>query len=142
MQSMRQVPVAGSALIFLFLAGCSMAMMGKSGSSPQSSAAASIVGVVSYRERFALPADAEVEVVLVNLTRSRTVVASTRFVTGGSQVPLPFRLRYAAGAAPHGGRYALEGRIRVAGQVRFSTREPVAVGIPASGSVQLQLSAH
>lgn len=142
MQAVRHGPVAGFAFICLTFAGCSLAMMGKPGSSAQSAASASVAGAVSYRERIALPADAEVEVALLDLSRSRAVVASTRFTTGGSQVPIPFRLRYAPSRAPAGGRYGLEGRIRVAGQVRFSTREPVAVSLPASGSVQLQLSAR
>ena len=82
-----------------------------------------VSGHVTYRERVALPADAEVRVMLVDASRqdSAAVVADTIIRPGGRQVPVPFVLRFDPRRLDERRDYALRATITAAGRAIFTT---------------------
>ncbi len=103
--------------------------------SAQAAVARDVTGAVAYRERIALPDDAELKVELRNV---EGIVAEVTIATEGRQVPLPFLI-----VAPDAGAFTLQGAIFVAGQPRWVSA-PVAIP-PGEGSVDLgtiALTAH
>ena len=68
-----------------------------------------VSGHVTYRERMALPADAELRVSLIDASRqdSAAQVADTVIRADGRQVPLPFVLRFDPGRIEPGDRTGL-----------------------------------
>lgn len=99
-------------------------------------------GTVSYRERIALPPTATVEVKLVDISLAdapaRTIARTSR--RAGRQVPIPYRLRYDDKALKPAGRYALEARISVGGQLWFlnTTNHAVPANGPVNGDIQVE----
>lgn len=74
-------------------------------------------GVIVYRERIALPPDAEAEIRLLDITRPGRppeVIAEQSMRRIG-QVPIPFRLRYCVEDIDPRNRYALQAFIRIDG---------------------------
>lgn len=100
-------------------------------------------GTVSYRERIALPADAVVDVALIDVSRqdvATPVVTQVTFQTAGRQVPLPFELAYDERQLDSSRRYAVRATIRVDGRLAFTTDTVVPVitlGNPTSVSLTL-----
>ncbi len=90
-----------------------------------------VTGEVGYRERIALPEDAQL---VVELRGPAGVVAEARIQTKGAQVPLPFAV-----VAPDNGDYSLRGAIFVAGRADWVSA-PVAVAA-GEGPVDLGLVA-
>ena len=87
-------------------------------------------GAVLYREREALPPNAQVRVQLVDaVSRYPTVIvlAETTFATDGRQVPVPFTLPIDGSKLEAGRSYALRGYILVDGQIRYVTATRVNV---------------
>ncbi len=85
-----------------------------------------LTGAVVYRERMALPPDAELVVSLHEKTKNgRTLVAEERTSTEGRNVPLPFRLLCPAPSAENG--YELEAAIQSGGVTLFATPNPLSV---------------
>jgi len=82
-----------------------------------------VEGTVTYRERIALPPDATVEVLLVDISvadaPSKTL-AESRFQPQG-QVPIPFTLEYDSSAIQGSHSYALQAGIRTGDRLWFST---------------------
>ena len=121
--------------------------MGCAGQKGQSSPIAGndgvIRGTVTYRERMALPPDAEVDVWLRDVTpgiQIMAVVAETTIASGGRQVPLAFELRYDPSRIVADHAYALRATIRGGGQSLFSTNTDTPVitqGHPATAEVRL-----
>lgn len=111
-------------LLFTALAaGCDEPVTGPSGT-------AEVTGTVTYRERIALPDDAVIEVTLSDVSRQDApapIIARTTFVSGGRQVPLPFRLGYDRVAIEPSRVYAVRATIRVGGQLAFTTDTVVRV---------------
>lgn len=103
----------------------------------------SVTGTLSYRERVALPADAEIEVQLLDVSRQDAgapVVSSTTFRAEGRQVPLPFEVTYDPGEIDDSRAYGVRAVIRSNDRLMFTTDSHVPVitrGNPAS--VQLRL---
>ncbi|MCF1708893.1 META domain-containing protein [Tabrizicola sp. J26] len=88
-----------------------------------------VTGEVGYRERIALPEDAQL---VVELRGPAGIVAEARIQTKGAQVPLRFAV-----VAPDNGDYSLRGAIFVAGRADWvSAQVPVAAG---EGPVDLGL---
>ena len=94
-------------------------------------------GTLVYRARIAVPPETEATVRLVDVSRAdapATVIAETRFRTGGRQVPLPFRLEYDPARIDPRMRYAVSGDLRAGGRILFlnTTRHGVLThGAPA-----------
>ncbi len=109
------------ALLGLVLVGCAAAGAGKAATSTESGV---LRGSVSYRERMALPSDAVLEVVLVDVSRQDVgapVIAEVTVYPEGRQVPLPFELRYAPAKIDPDRSYALRATIHSGAQMLFTT---------------------
>jgi len=81
-------------------------------------------GIVTYRERMALPPDAVVEVRLSDVSRqdiAAPVIAETTVLPEGRQVPLPFELRYDPSRIQPDRTYAVRATIRSTGRMIFTT---------------------
>ena len=109
----------------LMLAGCT-SHAPAAAPPPQNGAAVTPAGVVSgtvaYRERMALPSDAVIELQLVDVSRQDAgapVVAHATVRSAGRQVPIPFELRYDAGAVHADRAYAVRATITTGGQPIF-----------------------
>jgi type III secretion system (T3SS) chaperone YscW len=90
-------------------------------------------GVVTYRERMALPDDILVE---VDLTRNGVGIVARHVFAPHAQVPIPFQLSLVPSLAP--AEYALEARIRDRERSLFATLEAVPVR-PGDDNVELLL---
>lgn len=126
-------PVAFLVLaVVLVLAGCRSApeTPAPAGEEPAPTAAgldtstvpgtALLTGSVLYRERIALPPDAEVAITLQDVSRAdapAVELASTTFNSEGRQVPLPFTLTYEPGKIDPAATYSLAARISNAGEL-------------------------
>lgn len=86
----------------------------------------SVSGTVAYRERMALPPDAELVVLLYQRTADgRLRVAEERTPTAGRNVPLPFRI--VVSPENTASSYELEAAIMSGGSTLFFTPAPVVV---------------
>lgn len=102
------------------------------GTPPSAASAAAprkvLQGSVLYREKAALPADAQVKVQLVDAKADPpAVIAETVFGSAGRQVPLPFALPLEASRVEPGRSYALRAYIAFGGQTRYVTTTRVSV---------------
>lgn len=91
--------------------------------------AGEISGTVTYRERIALPADAVLEVSVVDIARQdapANVFTSVRIENPG-QVPVAFRIAYESATIDPRAVYAVRASIAVAGKLWFTTTETVPV---------------
>jgi putative lipoprotein len=82
-----------------------------------------VTGHVTYRERMALPPDAELRIAIVDASRadaSRPVADTTLPVAGG-QVPLPFSLPFDRGRINPRRDYAIHATITSGGKPLFTT---------------------
>ena len=101
-----------------------------------------IAGSAAYRERMALPSEAELIVRLLDVTSgdSAPALVAEDTVSPAGQVPIAFEILFDDADVRADGRYALEARISVAGAVLFATREPVQVDVTqAAQSLDLML---
>lgn len=99
-----------------------------SGSAPSSSRV--LHGSVLYRERVALPSDAEVKVQLIDAVSNPPevkVLAETTYRTAGRQVPVPFALPLDASKLEAGRSYGLRAYILIDGKVSYVTATRVNV---------------
>ena len=97
-------------------------------------------GSVLYRDKAALPDDAQVKVQLVDtqVEPTPTVVAETQFASAGRQVPLPFALPIEMDRVKEGRSYALRAYIAFGGQTRYVSTTRVNVdpsALPATVAV-------
>lgn len=80
-------------------------------------------GSVDYRQRIALPPDAEIRVKLVDISSAEsadgTVIAEDKFLSNGRQVPIPFELRYNQNQIRSNRLYAVEAEIYTRGRLAF-----------------------
>jgi uncharacterized lipoprotein YbaY len=91
---------------------------------------ASVTGTVSYLPRIAMPPNAILEVSLVDVSRANApaiVLASQGTVFGDRQVPIPFELVYNPDQIDPRLSYAVQARITVDGDLRFTTTSRFAV---------------
>jgi putative lipoprotein len=87
---------------------------------------AEVTGSVTYRDRMALPAGALVTVRLVDVSRqdvAATIIAEQVITTTGQQVPIAFALRYDPAQIQERNTYAVQARIEVDGQLRYTSTE-------------------
>ena len=124
------------ALVALLPLGC--ATSSSSSSSPSSSNGATLTGTITYQEKVALPADAEVMVYLIentDITLPADVVTSKTIKTAGP-VPIPFSLPYEPSQIKANNRYSVGARILSGGKVwmRAASQQMVITkGTPTSG---------
>jgi putative lipoprotein len=127
--------------------GCGSHPQGNGGSekAPPATAAANVIkGTVAYRERMALPADAEVEVWILDAFPgivTAVVTADTTIKTGGKQVPIPFEIRYEPSRIVADHPYVIKAAIRSGVQEMFSTPDGtpvITLGSPSTVNLMLQ----
>lgn len=102
-----------------------------------------VTGTVAYRERMALPPDAEVEVWITDTSPgivTMAILAQVTVPTAGKQVPVPFTLPIDAARVEPTHTYGLRAVIKSGGQTLFETREAMPVltqGHPATVALLL-----
>jgi putative lipoprotein len=122
-------------LVLLTLAGCS----GNSGDrKPAAPAGNAITGSVTYRVRMALPPDAAVTIRLEDVSMAGApagILAESRVMAKGRQVPIPFSIPYDAGRIQAGHTYALRATITDGDEQLFTstTHTPVLTNGVTSG---------
>ena len=99
-----------------------------------------IRGTVTYRQRIALIANAEVTVRLVDsATPNGTPVAETKFSTGNKQVPFTFELPYEFRDINRQRNYELQAEIKSGGQLRFRTETGVPITLRAGQTDNVEI---
>jgi uncharacterized lipoprotein YbaY len=103
--------------------------------------AAVVSGIVTYRQRIALPPQAQIQVQLVDVSLAdapATVLSTVTIEAAGRQVPFAFELPYDPAQIEEPNSYAVQARITVDGQLRFISTMRYAVltqGNPATVEV-------
>ena len=85
---------------------------------------AEVAGSITYRERVALPADARVEIQLLDVTdesEATPPLIAERLLDAPGQIPIAFTLGYDPGAIDATHTYSLRVRIRVDGELWFAS---------------------
>ncbi|HEX9858605.1 MAG TPA: META domain-containing protein [Paracoccaceae bacterium] len=88
-------------------------------------------GEVTYRERIALPPDAQLRVTLVTLPGAAPVAGAAAPVATSAQVPLYFTLNVRSDMVARGGAFGLIAEIQADGRVLFRSPQPVPVDVAA-----------
>jgi len=105
-------------------------------SSTQPSAGGVVTGTVTYLQRMALPASAEIVVQLVDVSAAdmpATVIAEQKIAAGGKQVPIPFELKFDPVKIGAKHTYSVSAKITVDGQLRFISDKPYPVVTRGNG---------
>lgn len=130
---MKNIPLLSRAPRFSHMLLAVLASVVFGGCSPSQKAAPQpeptvpLTGMVTYRERMALPPDAELTVTLHRKTSDgRMLVAEERASTEGRNVPLPFSIACPA-ADSSSMSYELEAAISSGGTTLFATTRPLMV---------------
>ena len=100
-----------------------------------------LTGRVTYWERIALPAAAEIHVELLALDAWKTIAEVTQ-ATHGAQVPISFVLSYPMDAVDERLVYALRAEIRCDGRVAFVTSDPIPVITQGHPSCDVEIRVH
>lgn len=114
--------------VVLVLAACSPSGETATPAQPAPVASAAVTGTATYRERIALPADAELIVQLVDVSLAdapSTVIAEQRIAP--VRVPAAFTLTYDPAQIDQRHSYAVSAKVERAGTLLFvtDTRHPV-----------------
>ncbi|MCP9759231.1 hypothetical protein EGI20_07900 [Aquitalea sp. S1-19] len=118
------------ALVMPLLAACA---------TPSSYQAAQLEGTVAYKIRLALPpAKTRAEIRLLDISRegAPSVILAEQILEQPKGFPLPFSLRYDKPALRADGRYALEARIYLDGQLLMSSKQQVEA-LPQNGQAPI-----
>lgn len=115
------MPVRSLATILsaMLLAGCTAPAAVPEGGG---AAVARVTGIVTYRERVALPPTAVIKVQLVDVSRAdapASVLNEQVIRAGGKHVPFAFAMNYDAGRIETNHTYAVQARIEDDGKLRF-----------------------
>jgi putative lipoprotein len=98
---------------------------------PPPSTESVVKGTVTYRERMALPADAEVDLWIMDVTPNvivaQVVLAEANVKANGRQVPIEFEMTYDPARVAGDHDYGLRAVIKSGGGQMFETREPALV---------------
>lgn len=101
----------------------------------------SVRGTVSYRERIALPPDAELVVRLESLReRGGEPLSLVRMRLNGRQVPIPFQIHHAPLEPAAAAQVILVAEIHVGGRVQFQSERRSLESFAPSRPIQLQLT--
>jgi len=98
-----------------------------------------ITGTVTYLQRIALPADAQIEVILVDTSATDLAAqlgGQQLISANGKQVPIAYRLEYPIDQIDPTHTYTVQARITLGNQPLFDTPQPIAVltqGNPLTG---------
>jgi putative lipoprotein len=123
------------------LTRCLLALLLFAGLAGASTAAdVTLTGEVTYRERIALPPDAQLQITLVSLPDAQRVVGATSAVVAPGQVPLQFTLNVRSDVIAAGGAYGLLAEIRSQGRTMFRNAQPVPVDVVTAAPVMILLN--
>ncbi len=105
----------------------------------------SVRGTVAYRDRSALPPDAEIEVWIMDTSPGimiQSILSQTTVKTNGRQVPIPFELTFDPGRVVPSHPYAVKAVIKSGGQMLYETTSEAqrVITLSNSGAVILMLS--
>lgn len=109
-----------------------------------SSESSLVSGVVTYRQRIALPTGSVIEVKLLDVSKAdapAVTIAEQTIITKGEQVPIPFTLSYDSQKIDPRHTYAVQARILLNNQLRWinTTRYSVITqGNPTTVEVQVE----
>lgn len=133
---MRLLPMLlGLSATMLVLAACASPRSVPAGS-------AEVTGTVTYRERIAVPPEAELAVRLVDVSLADApwiVLDEQLSTTDGRQPPFPFTLRYDPEQVRPGRRYAVHAEIRAGDRLMFTTADSHPVDLAAGDPPPLEL---
>lgn len=117
----KVISALGAAAMLTMIAACAHQARPSTG---RNEGDATVTGTVSYRERVALPADAVVEISIVDasLADSATkVVASANVPAAGRQVPLTFDIHYDSRSIEQRHLYIIRANIRSGDHLLFAS---------------------
>lgn len=99
-------------------------------------------GIVTYRERMALPPEASLTVTLVTLPEAARIAGAHAPLGGKASSPIQFTLNVRSDVVANGGQYGLVAEIRAYGYVIFSNSQPVVVDVnePAGNVIEVQFT--
>jgi putative lipoprotein len=102
-----------------------------------------ISGVVTYRERIAMPAGAVITVRLLDVTSDEepTSIAEQR-IRPRREVPIPFTLQYDRSRILRGGSYAVAATIEADGQVLWQSTppQPVRLNVNQANPIEIMVT--
>jgi putative lipoprotein len=110
--------LASTLAVGAFLAACSPAAPAR----PERAGEAEVTGFVTYDEDVSLPADAAVDVWIIDVTPgivAAAILAETTIEAGNARPPIPFKLRYDPSRVFTDHDYAIKAVIRSAGETLF-----------------------
>lgn len=99
-------------------------------------------GLVTYRERMALPEDAALTITLVRLPGESRITGAHASLGGKAGSPIQFNLNVRSDVIAAGGRYGLLAEIWSGGYVIFRNRQPVLVDVaePEGNVIEVEFS--
>jgi uncharacterized lipoprotein YbaY len=106
--------------------------------------AGEVTGTVTYRQRMALPPNAQIEVSLEDVSQADAaakLVAEQKMTLGERQVPVPFALKFDPAKIDPTHSYGVRAKIVVDGEVRFASDQAYPVltmGHPSSVEVLVE----
>lgn len=129
----RRAILAGAA--GLALGACGFGRSGPGGGFPPE-----VTGTVTYRERFALPPDAELRVTLyeTKAAGAEPTFIAEQIIHRPGQVPLRFRVAFPPSVIDARAGYTLVARIEIGGRPTFVNERPVPVltlGNPSTAEI-------
>jgi len=124
---MTRINLACAAVWFasFALAGCN-GSGGNAGREGSAQEVATVTGSVTYLQRTALPPEAEVRVVLEDVSLQdvpAVTLAADTVLAQGKQVPVPFSISYHPGQVDETHTYSLRAEIWIGGERRFTSME-------------------
>ena len=118
----RHIAIALAALASALLLAACASTVGPSKSTPETMQPVRVTGTITWRERIAVPPDAEIMVRLQDVSRMDApaiVLAEQRFKVGDRQPPYPFDLVVDAARIDPRMRYTVAARLERQGQLMF-----------------------
>ena len=120
--------------------GAALALLALIVATPAFAADLSFTGQVTYRERMALPANAELWVTLVSVPDQTPIASAAAALPARSQVPLHYALNVRSAVVRPTGAYGLIAEIRAEGQTLFRNWQPIEVQSGGQAGTQIQLT--
>lgn len=110
---------------------------------PPQSTETVVKGTVTYRERIALPADAEVDLWIMDVTPNvivaQVVLAEANVKANGKQVPIEFKIPFDPARIAGDHDYGLHAVIKSGGGEMFKTKDPTLVITKGKPTDKLEL---
>jgi len=102
-----------------------------------------ITGTVTYAQRLTLPADAQIEVILVDTSApdvTTQLIGQQLITANGKQVPIAFKIEYPVEQIDPTHVYTLQARITLGNQPLFDTPQPIPVLTASSPVTNVEIA--